>query len=157
MDWIKTLAATPRHELTRTELVLQQQANHYGTLFGPEALAMLGKTAYLTAARTSRQPVVMAAARQIEFLAPVAVGSLLHLHAQVVRLGRRSMTVEVRAALDAAPGLVPLDVLRGSFEMVAVDADGRPTTLTLRDGCSLAQPPAAPAACEAAATSGVTP
>lgn len=132
MDWIKALAATPRNELTRTELVLPQQANHYGTLFGPEALALLGKTAYLAAARFSQQSVVMAASRGIEFLAPIAIGSLLHFHARVVRLGRSSMTVDVRAVPDAAPGTKPQEVLRGSFEMVAVDASGRPAPLDPR-------------------------
>lgn len=132
MDWIKALAATPLNELIRTELVLPQQANHYGTLFGPEALSLLGKTAYLAAARFSRQSVVMAASRGIEFLQPVAIGSLLHFHARVVRLGRSSMTVDVRAALDGAPGTKPQEVLRATFEMVAVDAAGRPVPLEPR-------------------------
>ncbi|QPF75022.1 acyl-CoA thioesterase [Roseateles sp. DAIF2] len=132
MDWIKALAATPPNELSRTELVLPRQANHYGTLFGPEALALLGRTAYLAAAQFSRQAVVMAAARGVEFLAPVGVGALLHLHARVVRLGRSSMTVDVRAALDAAPGTQPQEVLRASFEMVAVDEQGRPCPLQPR-------------------------
>lgn len=129
MDWIKALAATPLNELHRTELVLPQQANHYGTLFGPEALALLGRTAYLAAARFSQQPVVMAAARQVEFLAPAAIGSLLHLNARVVRQGRSSLTVDVRAALDGAPGTRPQEVLRASFEMVAVNEQGRPVPL----------------------------
>ncbi|MFT7724016.1 MAG: acyl-CoA thioesterase [Roseateles sp.] len=143
MDWIKTLAAAPLDALTRTELVLPQQANHYGTLFGPAALSLLGETAYLAAARFGRQPVVMAAARDIEFLAPVAVGALLHLHARVARRGHSSMTVEVCAALDADPGAPPQEVLRACFEMVAVDAAGHPTPLTARDG-RLAPPPASP-------------
>ena len=140
MDWIKALAATPANTLTRSELVLPQQSNHYGTLFGPEALSLLGRTAYLAAARFCRQDVVMAAARGVEFLAPVAVGSLLHLHARVVRLGRSSMTVDVRAALDAAPGLLPTEVLRASFEMVAVDVDGRPCPIEPRDALPLPLP-----------------
>jgi len=133
MDWIKALAATPLNELTRSELVLPHQSNHYGTLFGSEALALLGRTAYLAAARFSRQPVVMAAARGVEFLAPIGIGALLHLHARVARLGRTSMTVDVRAALDAAPGLQPREVLRASFEMVAVDPHGRPVPIEPRE------------------------
>lgn len=138
MDWIKALNATPLNELTRSELVLPQHANHYGTLFGPNALAMLGSTAYLAATRFSQQAVVMAASRSIEFLQPIGVGTLLHFHARVVRRGRSSMTVDVRAALDAAPGLKPQDALRGSFEMVAVDGAGRPVPLELREGMPIA-------------------
>lgn len=132
MDWIKGLAAAPSSELNQTELVLPQQANHYGTLFGPEALALLGKTAYLTAARFSRQAVVMAAAKDIEFVAPIPIGALLHLQGRVVRQGRSSMTVSVRAALDSAPGTERAEVLQASFEMVAVDEHGRPCPLNPR-------------------------
>lgn len=131
-DWISGLAATPAKELQLTELVLPAQANHYGTLFGPQALALLGKTAYLAAAGFAQQAVVMAGASRIDFVAPVPVGALLHLHARVSRVGRSSLTVEVRAALDAAPGTRPGEVLRGSFEMVAVDAQGRPSALRPR-------------------------
>jgi acyl-CoA thioesterase YciA len=129
MDWLSRLAATPDHELTLTELVLPQQANHYGTLFGPNALALLGKAAYLAAARATQHAVVMASTRQVDFLAPVPVGALLHLKARVTRVGRTSLTVEVRAALDAAPGTHATEVLHGSFEMVTVDELGRPTPL----------------------------
>ncbi len=140
MDWISQLdrpdAATatpvegalpvPRHELHLTELVLPRQANHYGTLFGPDAMALLGKAAFLVAARHSQQAVVMASATQIDFLQPVPVGTLLNVHARVVRVGRSAMTVRVSAAFDAAPGTRPEPVLRGDFEMVTVDALGRP-------------------------------
>ncbi len=129
MDWLSRLVTTSDHELTLTELVLPQQANHYGTLFGPNALALLGKAAYLAAARATQQPVVMASARQVDFLAPVPVGALLHLKARVTHVGRSSLTVEVRAALDAAPGTPATEVLHGSFEMVTVDELGRPTPL----------------------------
>lgn len=145
MDWIKVLATPPAGEYTSRELVLPQHANHYGTLFAPEALAMLGRTAYLAAARFSRQPVVMASVRDVEFLAPVPIGVLLYLHGRVVRLGRSSMTVDVRAALDPTPGEAPREVLRSMFEMVAVDAEGRPVRLEPRDPWS-EPPPAAPAA-----------
>ncbi|MCE4552906.1 acyl-CoA thioesterase [Roseateles cellulosilyticus] len=129
MDWIQQLTAPPLDTLYRTELILPQQANPYGTLFAPEALALLGRTAYLAARQFSGQAVVMAAAQEIKFLKPVVVGALLHVHARVVRVGRSSMTIEVHAALDAAPGTGRPDALRGSFEMVAVDAAGRPVAI----------------------------
>ncbi len=109
-----------------TELVLPHDANHYGTLFGPNALALMGKAAFLAAARYCHQSVVMAGAKQVDFLAPVPVGALIHVHGRVVRVGRSSMSVQVRATFDAAPGTRPEEVLRGEFEMVTVDEHGRP-------------------------------
>ena len=143
MDWIHHLAPPaselagpgPRrlqpNELELAELILPQQANHYGTLFGPNALALLGKAAFLVAARTTRQPVVMAAARQVDFLAPVPVGALLCVSARVTRVGRTSMSVQVHARFDTAPGTRAEDVLRGEFEMVTVDEAGRPCEVNL--------------------------
>ncbi|MET0382697.1 MAG: acyl-CoA thioesterase [Burkholderiaceae bacterium] len=125
------LAARSRLELT--ELILPQHANHYGTLFGPNALALLGKAAYLVCARHTRQPIVMAAAKRIDFLAPVPVGALLNIDARVTRVGRSSLSVRVVAAVDAAPGARPDDALRAEFEMVAVDGFGRP--------CPISPPP----------------
>ena len=138
MNWINQLAsATPgdavsakrssdRDELQFTELILPAQANHYGTLFGPNALALLGKAAFLVAARFTRQPVVMAAARQVDFLSPIPVGALVDFRARVTRVGRTSLSVQVVASFDSAPGTRPGEVLRAEFEMVAVDELGRP-------------------------------
>ena len=114
------------NELEMCELILPAQANHYGTLFGPNALALLGKAAFLVAARYTRQSVVMAAARQVDFLAPVPVGALLRLQARVTRVGHRSLSVQVLASFDTAPGTHADEVLRGEFEMVTVDEAGRP-------------------------------
>jgi acyl-CoA thioesterase YciA len=138
MNWINQLASATaddtafakrlpaRDELEFTELILPAQANHYGTLFGPNALALLGKAAFLVAARFTRQSVVMAAAKQIDFLAPIPVGALVTFHARVTRVGRTSLSVQVLAMFDGAPGTRPGEVLRAEFEMVAVDEFGRP-------------------------------
>lgn len=143
MKWIEHLSAKlppdsleapapklPRlDELTLTELVLPEQANHYGTLFGPNALALLGKAAFLAATRYTRQSVVMAAANGIQFLCPVPVGAVLKLTARITRVGRSSLTAGVVGCFDAAPGTTPEEVLRGDFEMVAVGTSGRPTAI----------------------------
>lgn len=115
--------------LTLTELVLPEQSNHYGTLFGPNGLALLGKAAYLVATRYTRQAVVMAGATRIAFLRPVPVGAVLKIHAQIARIGNTSLTARIQAAFDAAPGTHAEPVLRGDFDMVAVDELGRPTKL----------------------------
>ena len=124
-DGLRARHALQANELELTELILPEQANHYGTLFGPNALALLGKAALLVATRYTRQSVVMAAARQVDFLAPIPVGALLRLHARVTRVGNRSLSVQVIASFDTAPGTCPDEVLRGEFEMVTVDSAGR--------------------------------
>ncbi len=40
------------------EMVFPGQANHYGTLFGGQALALMDKAAFMVASRYARLPVV---------------------------------------------------------------------------------------------------
>lgn len=110
------------------ELVLPLLANHHGTLFAGQAMQLLAKAAFLAARSLAQREVVMASVSGVDFLAPVPVGHQLVLRAWVSRVGRSSMTVCVTALADA-PG-VPLEaVLKGVFEMVAVDLSGRPVAI----------------------------
>jgi acyl-CoA hydrolase len=110
-----------------TEMVFPGRTNHYGTLFGGQALLLMGQAAFVTASRHARSAVVMARCGGVDFLAPVPQGQALELHARVVRTGASSMTVQVDgAAHDLASGR-HLPALCGTFELVAVDAAGRPT------------------------------
>ena len=67
------------------EMVFPEQANHYGTLFGGNALSLMGKAAFVAATRRARVPVVMARSEKIEFHVPVRVGELVELTARHAR------------------------------------------------------------------------
>ncbi len=112
------------------EMVFPEQANHYGTLFGGTALALMGKAAFIAASRHARCAVVMAASDRIEFHVPVKVGQMIELHAWIERRGRTSMTVAVDVVAETPATGVRQPAMRGRFEMVAVDANGRPTPIT---------------------------
>jgi acyl-CoA hydrolase len=110
------------------ELVLPALANHHGTLFAGHGLQLLAKAAFLAARSLARREVVMAAVTRVDFAEPVAVGTALSLRAWVSRVGRSSMTVCVTGLVEL-PGLPPEEALKGVFEMVAVDAAGRPVPI----------------------------
>ena len=113
-----------------TEMVLPPLSNHYGTLFAGQALALMSKAAFVTASRHAGHDVVMARCSQVDFLAPVPQGRALELSSQVVRSGRSSMSVQVTGLMaPQRPDTAPVEVLRGMFEMVCVDAQGRPQPL----------------------------
>ena len=105
-------------------------ANHHGTLFAGQGLQLMAKVAFMAARSLAKQEVVMAGANSISFLAPIPIGHVLTLRGQVVRIGHSSMTVQV-SGLAEKPGSPAEDVLGGSFEMVAIDADGRPIAIEL--------------------------
>lgn len=108
------------------EMVFPGHTNHFGTLFGGQALAWLGKAAFVAAARHARMPVVMAASERIDFHAPVLEGEIVDLAARVLRVGNSSMSVEViMHAEELLTGQRRL-CTRGRFTMVALGYDGRP-------------------------------
>lgn len=111
------------------EMVFPGLTNHYGTLFGGNALNLMGKAAFVAAARHARCNVVMATSDKIEFHQPVPVGELIEIVARVERVGRSSMTVSVEMIREnLASGQCDV-VTRGNFEMVAVNAHGRPVAI----------------------------
>lgn len=119
---------TPPGTAELRELVLPMQANHHGTLFAGHGLQLMAKAAFLAARSLARREVVMAGVTGADFLAPVPVGHQLALRAWVSRVGRSSMTVCVTGLADL-PGIPAEEVLQGVFEMVAVDANGRPAAI----------------------------
>ena len=102
------------------EMIFPEQANHYGTLFGGNALALMAKAAFVAASRHAGCSVVMARSERVDFPPPIRVGEILDLSARVIRTGRTSLTVEVQGSAATRP------VLSGRFVMVAVDDAGRP-------------------------------
>ncbi|VDC25115.1 acyl-CoA thioesterase [Pseudogemmobacter humi] len=113
-------------EIRTIELILPEQANHYGTLFGGHALALMAKSAFVAAVRHADCAVVMARSDRVDFATPIRVGEMLELVARVARTGRSSMTVEVEATARSIGGAGARTALSGRFEMVAVDGQGRP-------------------------------
>ncbi|HMI18700.1 MAG TPA: acyl-CoA thioesterase [Sphingomonas sp.] len=111
--------------LLMADMVFPPQTNHYGTLFGGDALRMLGKAAFIAATRHARAVMVMAASDRIDFQSPVREGEMVELAAEIAMTGRSS--VRVRVALWAED-LLTGDRRRAAsaeFVMVAVGPDGR--------------------------------
>ncbi|MFT3938115.1 acyl-CoA thioesterase [Rhodopseudomonas sp.] len=126
---MSAVSVDPSHETRFIEMVFPEQANHYGTLFGGNALELMGKAAFIAATRRSRKPIVMATSDKIEFHVPVRVGNLVELTARVIRIGCSSMTVTVDVISEALISGERQLAVRGTFEMVAVDAAGKPTPI----------------------------
>lgn len=111
------------------EMVFPEQTNHYGTLFGGQALALMDKAAFVAASRWSRRMVVTASSERVDFHVPIRQGQLVELIARVIATGRTSMTVEVEVhAEDLLSGDRQLGT-RGRFIMVALDSHGKPTAV----------------------------
>ena len=116
---------TPTGAVQLTEIVFPEQANHYGTLFGGNALQLMSKAAFLAARGAAQRDVVMAGVTDVRFLAPVPVGHVLTLRAWVSRVGRSSLTVCVTGLAET------LDWSRALGELNAVSLDPATVQSTL--------------------------
>ena len=75
-----TQAATEVHI---TDLVLPNQTNNHGTMFGGEVLSMMDKAAGIAALRFCRKPVVTASTERIDFRTPIHTGEIIEATAKV--------------------------------------------------------------------------
>lgn len=122
---VETIEAGRLTEARLIEMVFPEQTNHYGTLYGGQALALMDKAAFIAASRYSRRAVVTASSERVDFHVPVRQGQLVELLARVVATGRTSITVEVDMySEDLLTGERKLGT-HGRFVLVAVDAGGR--------------------------------
>ncbi|NBW07664.1 MAG: acyl-CoA thioesterase [Caulobacteraceae bacterium] len=119
--------------LRTAEMIFPAATNHYGTLFGGDALKLMGKAAFVTATREARRVMVMAASNRIDFRAPIDGGDMIELTSRVIRIGRTSLSVEVRLAAETLLTGVQRQSATAEFVMVAVDAEGRPRALAGED------------------------
>lgn len=112
-----------------TEIVLPEDSNSRGSIFGGRVLALVDKCAAIVAMRHARSEVVTASVDSVVFRSGVRVGNVLVLHGRVNAVFKSSMEIEVEVRSE--------DPLTGSrrlttsafVTMVALDPNGRPAPL----------------------------
>jgi acyl-CoA hydrolase len=112
--------------LHTVEMVFPGTTNHYGGLFGGDALKLMGKAAFVTATRRSRAVIVMAATNRIDFRSPIGGGDMVELVSRVRMVGRSSLAIEVQLWSEGLLTSERRHSATAEFIMVAVDDDGRP-------------------------------
>ncbi len=83
-----------------TQIVLPSHANPIGTAFGGQIMAWIDICAGISAQRHARQIVVTASMDDLHFLAPIHVGEVAILKAQVNRAFHTSLEVGVRVEAE---------------------------------------------------------
>ncbi|AKM07158.1 thioesterase [Pelagerythrobacter marensis] len=115
--------------LRLAEMVFPGQTNHYGTLYGGDALRMMGKAAFIAATRHVREVLVMASSDRIDFVAPIGEGDMIELVAEVKMTGRSSVRVAVELWSEALLTGERRHAATALFTLVSVGPDGRPLPL----------------------------
>jgi len=115
--------------LQMVDMVFPPQTNHYGTLYGGDALKMMGKAAFIAATRHTRAVMVMAASDRIDFVSPIHEGEMIELNARVQMVGRSSVRVSVALWAEDLLSGERRHAATALFTMVGVDSNGRPKPL----------------------------
>jgi acyl-CoA hydrolase len=102
--------------------------NLLGTVHGGVVMKLVDDVAGVVAQRHSGGAAVTASMDEMDFLAPVRVGDLVHAEGQVNWTGNSSMEVGVRVLAEPwnEAGVEPVRVATSYLVFVAVDSDGRP-------------------------------
>lgn len=111
-------------------MMMPKDTNVHGTIFGGVLLSHMDQAGVIGAAHAIAQagwpvpPLVTVALDQVEFHHAVLVGDVVSLWTEVVRLGRTSITVQVRVETDR--GERRITVTQAQITYVAVDLETQP-------------------------------
>ena len=101
-------------------------ANPYGDIFGGWLMSQMDMAAGLVASRHSHGRAVTIAVEGMKFHAPVAVGDEVSVFAELVKVGRTSMTIDVAAWRRARHAEESCLVTQAQFVFVAIDETRKP-------------------------------
>lgn len=121
-------------ELVLRVMPMPADANHNGDVFGGWIMAQVDIAGSILPARLSRGRITTVAVKEFLFKQPVSIGDLLSFYAQVVRVGRTSITVQVEVIAERNPAsLHVVKVTEAQLTYVAIDKDGKPRPFSVED------------------------
>ncbi len=116
----------PSQEPAVRTLAMPADTNPSGDIFGGWLLAQMDIAAGTVAHRRARGRVATVAVDAMEFHQPVFVGDLVSCYADIIRVGRTSITLQVEVWVQRGDSGREMRVTRGRFTCVAIDAHRRP-------------------------------
>lgn len=109
--------------------VFPNTTNHYDTLFGGTALALMDEVAFITATRFTRLGVVTVSSNRVDFAHPIPAGTLIELIGRVKTIGTSSMEVEVEVFVEEMYQEHREKTVSGLFTFVALDEHKKPARI----------------------------
>ena len=102
-------------------------ANQSGDIFGGWIMSQVDIAGSIPAIRRAKGRVATVAVNSFQFRQPVLVGDVVTLYAEVVRVGRTSITVNVEVYAQRRPEREEtVKVTEATLTYVAIDATGQP-------------------------------
>ena len=113
-------------------MMLPKDTNPLGTIFGGVILSHLDLAGGVEARKHSNKRFVTKAMREVEFVAPVHLGDIVTFYTRTERLGRTSVTVDVKVEAERCGPQGNCEVVKvteATVVYVAIDDDHRPTPI----------------------------
>ncbi len=125
---MSTLKPKPSQEsyTVNTEVVLPNDTNHIGNLFGGKLLQWMDITSAIAAQRHSKRVVVTAAINHVSFENPIKQNSVVTLEAKVSRAFTSSMEVYIDVFVENPSTGEKTKCNEAIFTFVAIDQNGAP-------------------------------
>ena len=106
---------------------MPSDVNFVGDIFGGWIMSQVDIAGAIPAIRRARGRVATVAVNAFSFKQPVFVGDLVSLYAEIVRVGRTSITVEVEVFAQRSPlDIECVKVTEATLTYVAVDENRKP-------------------------------
>jgi acyl-CoA thioesterase YciA len=126
----------PRGELAARQLAMPAHTNPGGDIFGGWIMASMDAAAAMATTRYVEGRAVTVAVSGMVFIAPVKVGDSVCFYADLKRMGRTSLTLDVEVWVLRQGRGERVKVTAAEFTFVAVDEAGRPRPISRAAGAA---------------------
>ncbi len=123
------MSDTPRGTLTIRTLAMPADSNPSGDIFGGWVLSQMDIAAGICAGERARCRTVTVALDSMSFIEPVKIGDVLCVYVELIGVGITSLNMHVEAWTQRARSGYERKVTEARFKFVALDIDGRPTSV----------------------------
>lgn len=105
---------------------MPSDVNNNGDIFGGWVMSQMDIAGGIVAARRASGRVVTVAVERMRFNQPIRVGDIVSIYAQVLRVGRTSVAVQMETLVTRRLDPQQIKVTEGVYTYVAIDDNGRP-------------------------------
>ena len=119
----------PCGDLSIRTLAMPADTNQNGDIFGGWLLSQMDVGGGIFASKVAKSRTVTVAIEAMNFRKPVFVGDLVSVHANLVRIGKTSITVHIEAWVLRRKETSSILVTDGNFTYVSIDDQGQPQVI----------------------------
>jgi len=119
----------PCSDLCIRTLAMPADTNQNGDIFGGWLLSQMDIGGGVFASKIAKSRTVTVAIEAMNFRKPVYVGDLVSVHANLVRIGKTSITIHLEAWVVRRKEMQAILVTDGNFTYVAIDDQGHPQAI----------------------------